>query len=323
MLREKILVAPNQKRGLPKCNGHIAPSLDPQPVAKRPLLTLVAKAALLSLMAFICGFLLFYPLSPSNHIHFRELTGLEGHRGAAFCAFTRACSSEDDALHQGGTQEGAGDAITIPGLQGVRPIVLEPPHEEKLEEDIIHGVEESIAEPVFSSTAPPPTSIPGSTVEEAQIALSTRTCRSPAIDEYTNIDAPCIDQSPTNEWFQTYYRAGGKQGDLLVEECAAHCSRHMPGDIPGPFQQMPCNVFVYCPLEECWEPDALPSTKGDCWLKFSEAPAKPEVNLRGDLVGAVREKHPEAPPRVQWVSGVLLPPGVPLTNGTWSPRVNW
>jgi len=154
-------------------------------------------------------------------------------------------------------------------------------------------------------------------------------------------------QSPTNQWFQAYYRAGGKQADLVVhydqaasydgiavawgltnkkdtvEECAAHCLRHMPGDIPGPFQQMPCNVFVYCPLEECWEPDAWHATKGDCWLKFSEAPAKPEVNVRGDLSRAVKERHPEAPPRVQWVSGVLLPPGVELTNGTWSPRVNW
>eukprot|EP00967_Tisochrysis_lutea_P086279 scaffold121482_cov39-Tisochrysis_lutea.AAC.2 len=54
------------------------------------------------------------------------------------------------------------------------------------------------------------------------------------------------------------------------------------------------------------------------------APLMPPVSkCKCRCAQAVKERHPEAPPRVQWVSGVLLPPGVELTNGTWSPRVNW
>lgn len=48
-----------------------------------------------------------------------------------------------------------------------------------------------------------------------------------------------------------------------------------------------------------------------------------QVNVRGDLPPAMRQRHPNAPARLQWVSGVLLPPGVKLGNGTWSPRYNW
>lgn len=66
-------------------------------------------------------------------------------------------------------------------------------------------------------------------------------------------------------------------------------------------------------------PECVPPTR----LKFSEAPASPEVSLRGDLPANTRQHHPEAPLRVQWVSGVLLPKGVPLGNGTWGPRSKW
>ena len=49
---------------------------------------------------------------------------------------------------------------------------------------------------------------------------------------------------------------------------------------PGPFEKLPCNAFAYCPDEVCFEPDAHHHTKGDCWLKFTEGPAAPEVRRR-------------------------------------------
>ena len=73
----------------------------------------------------------------------------------------------------------------------------------------------------------------------------------------------------------------------------------------------------------CFEPDAHKHTLGDCWLKFTEAPASPEVNMRGRISNDQRARHPTAPEFVQWHSGVLLPPGVQLTNGSWSPRYQW
>lgn len=45
--------------------------------------------------------------------------------------------------------------------------------------------------------------------------------------------------------------------------------------------------------------------------------------MRGDLPDDYRSRHPTAPRRVQWVAGVLLPPGVRYTNGSWSPRWGW
>jgi hypothetical protein len=48
-----------------------------------------------------------------------------------------------------------------------------------------------------------------------------------------------------------------------------------------------------------------------------------QLNMRGDLPRDYTARHPKAPGRVQWVAGVLLPPGVQYTNGTWSPRWSW
>jgi len=40
-----------------------------------------------------------------------------------------------------------------------------------------------------------------------------------------------------------------------------------------------CNVFVYCPLEKCYAPAALPpgSMMGQCWLKHQPDPMHPQV----------------------------------------------
>jgi len=145
-----------------------------------------------------------------------------------------------------------------------------------------------------------------------------------------------------------YYARGGKQGALKAhiepaadydglavywginntkasaEDCAKQCLEHMPNrNGGGPFDKLPCNAFAWCPDAVCFEPDAHSHHKGDCWLKFTEAPAAPEVNMRGDLPEDYRRRHPNAPVRVQWVSGVLLPEGVQLTNGTFGPRWKW
>lgn len=48
---------------------------------------------------------------------------------------------------------------------------------------------------------------------------------------------------------------------------------------------MPCNAFVWCPDDVCFEPDAHHHTKGDCWLKFTEGPAYPEVGCTAAAVG--------------------------------------
>lgn len=45
--------------------------------------------------------------------------------------------------------------------------------------------------------------------------------------------------------------------------------------------------------------------------------------MRGRLSKAAQKRHPEAPAEVQWSAGVILPRGVRLTNGSWSPRHDW
>lgn len=73
----------------------------------------------------------------------------------------------------------------------------------------------------------------------------------------------------------------------------------------------------------CWEPDAHKHGFQDCWLKFTVAPAAPEVNMRGPISAAQKKRHPNAPDVVQWHTGAVLPAGVVLTNGTWGPRYKW
>jgi len=62
-----------------------------------------------------------------------------------------------------------------------------------------------------------------------------------------------------------------------AEDCARACLQYNIGDIKGPFENLPCNSFTWCPDEICFEPDAHTHHKGDCWLKFTEGPVNPEV----------------------------------------------
>lgn len=180
-----------------------------------------------------------------------------------------------------------------------------------------------------------------------QLLLETRVCGSPAVDAYAHVNVSCILQSPTARWYRQYTAAGGSYHDLVVhiepqadydgvavkwginhkretaQECAKACWKHRPGQVDGAFRDLPCNAFTFCGAETCFEPDKHKHTRGDCWLKFTEAPASPEVNMRGRRPDAVLARHPAAPIKSQWVSGVLLPPGVQLRNGSWSPRYYW
>jgi hypothetical protein len=45
--------------------------------------------------------------------------------------------------------------------------------------------------------------------------------------------------------------------------------------------------------------------------------------MKGELPLRVRKRRKNVPHRVQWVAGVLLPPGLEMKNGTWGPRLAW
>ena len=72
---------------------------------------------------------------------------------------------------------------------------------------------------------------------------------------------------------------GDKHRARTLEECGAKCLAWKP----LPPAHYACNVFVYCPLDKCYAPAALPpgSMTGQCWLKHQEDPNNPQVNMRG------------------------------------------
>ena len=120
-----------------------------------------------------------------------------------------------------------------------------------------------------------------------------------------------------------------------ARECAEACRAHVPPGKArgGPFGDLPCNAWVWCPieLERCFEPDAHTHRGGDCWLKFTETPEAPQLNQRGrnddrrmakDGV-SYRKRHGDAPEEAHWWSGVMLPPGWTPSNGTYGPRATW
>lgn len=74
---------------------------------------------------------------------------------------------------------------------------------------------------------------------------------------YSHVVPKCLEESPTAKWWAAYYKAGGKQSELVVhiekgadydglavawglgnkkgsaEECALQCLQHMPGKVEG------------------------------------------------------------------------------------------
>lgn len=86
----------------------------------------------------------------------------------------------------------------------------------------------------------------------------------------------------------------------------------LPWHSPGIVLSVTANPTLPCLL-----------TKGDCWLKFTEGPGNPEINFRGSLSQDYLKRHPTSADFVQWDGGVLLPAGMPLSNGTFGPRYAW
>lgn len=174
---------------------------------------------------------------------------------------------------------------------------------------------------------------------------TTRECGSPAIDGYSHVDTGCLERSrdarvyldlisrgvklaPFAESGADYDGLGVRWGighkKANWSECEAACIAHRPTPSGGPFHALPCNVWTWCGRETCWEPDAHKHSFGDCWLKFSEQPEAPEVNMRMPMSRPYMRRHgKEMRDGVPWVSGVLLEPGVQLRNGTWGPRAFW
>eukprot|EP00300_Choanocystis_sp_HF-7_P013227 c18211_g1_i1.p6 GENE.c18211_g1_i1~~c18211_g1_i1.p6 ORF type:complete len:124 (-),score=17.95 c18211_g1_i1:1320-1670(-) len=111
---------------------------------------------------------------------------------------------------------------------------------------------------------------------------------------------------------------GSHNKKATAEECAQHCYAWEPKG-----EEFPCNVWVFCPDDVCFEPDAHKHTKGDCWLKFTELPSEPEVNQRGRMKEPYTKRHATWPGQTQWISGAVLPPSLPLGPGTMGPRAQW
>ena len=59
------------------------------------------------------------------------------------------------------------------------------------------------------------------------------------------------------------------------------------------------------------------------WLKHQEDPTNPQVNMQGTYDEKYHKRHPRAPEKVDWTGGIVVPKGVVVSNGTWSPRANW
>ena len=72
---------------------------------------------------------------------------------------------------------------------------------------------------------------------------------------------------------------GDNHRTKTIEECAQRCLEWKP----QPPSMYACNIFVFCPLEKCYAPAALPPgpMTGQCWLKHQPDPNKPQVNMKG------------------------------------------
>ena len=114
---------------------------------------------------------------------------------------------------------------------------------------------------------------------------------------------------------------GDKHRVRTLEECGKKCIEW----VPKPPANFACNAFVFCPLPKCFAPAALPpgSMTGQCWLKHQEDPNNPQVNMRGNYSRAYLQRHPGAPPSVQWQAGVVVRKGSAVDLSTWSSRANW
>jgi len=81
---------------------------------------------------------------------------------------------------------------------------------------------------------------------------------------------------------------------------------------------MPCNVFVFCPLEMCFAPAQLPkgSRQGWCWLKNQPDPTAPQVNMNGT------DRRTQTG-FVEWQAGVVVKKGSRVRTDIKSARASW
>ena len=181
---------------------------------------------------------------------------------------------------------------------------------------------------------------------------TSRACGSPAIDGYAHVAPRCVEQSPTATRYAALLRAHGSEMGSVLEAhhelhadydglgvrwgignkkptwqaCEASCRAFNPASSGGaPFRGLPCNTWTWCSEPVCFEPDAHKHSLGDCWLKFQELPEAPEVNMRtpGMRPAFMKRHRKEMAGGCSWHSGVMLPPGTKMTNGTWGPRAYW
>ncbi|XP_071703348.1 uncharacterized protein [Rutidosis leptorrhynchoides] len=83
-------------------------------------------------------------------------------------------------------------------------------------------------------------------------------------------------------------------------DCCQACLDHAKNAKPN---ELKCNIWVYCPVEEgCHSPDIYEHKLQECWLKYDE---KPKVNYKDMYSENYRNRHPNAPMFVPWVSGVI------------------
>ena len=81
---------------------------------------------------------------------------------------------------------------------------------------------------------------------------------------------------------------------------------------------MPCNVFVFCPLEMCFAPAQLPpgSRLGWCWLKNQPDPNAPHINMNGT------DRRTQTG-FVEWQAGVVVRRGSRVRTDVKSARAAW
>ena len=157
---------------------------------------------------------------------------------------------------------------------------------------------------------------------------TSRACGSPAIDGYSPVDPKCFQNSPTATLYARlladgtplvgsvdlaadYDGLGVKWGighkKQTWKECEDACRTFRPSARGGgPFGQLACNIWTWCSRKVCFEPDAHSHSFGDCWLKFSELPESPEVNMRTPNMkpSFMRRHKTQMVDGCSWVSGV-------------------
>ena len=196
--------------------------------------------------------------------------------------------------------------------------------------------------PATALISPPP---PPSASPPSPAGVGDRTCHARLNTDYMGEQAPV--------W------GLGKPGFHLKDasECCAACQAHAavcgkPGSESKSWwparpemrcgRNPGCNIWVFCPEEQCFAFDIHVHLKGECWLKQQRAnitapkdPHEGHTTFPAAMRSAPRKVWPWAvetkiwaggiPERVPWISGVLAPADAVVTSAPaddpW--RANW